>query len=63
MRKFIVAFLGIAIMLLPKLTMAQLDPGCSPDEPCPVDSNVYLLLGAVVLFAGLAALKKRRQLN
>jgi hypothetical protein len=63
MRKFIVAFLGIAIMLLPKLTMAQIDPGCSPDEPCPIDTNVYVLIAAVVIFASFAAFKKRRQLN
>jgi hypothetical protein len=63
MRKFIVAFLGIAIMLLPKLTLAQPDPGCSPDEPCPIDTNVYVLIGAAILFASLAAFKKRKALS
>jgi hypothetical protein len=40
-------FLG----MLPISSIAQITPDCNPDEPCPIDSNVYFLLAAAIFVA------------
>ncbi|HMT96777.1 MAG TPA: hypothetical protein PKC62_08830 [Ferruginibacter sp.] len=47
-RKKIVNLVMIsAFFLVPTLAMAQIDPGCDPDDPlCPIDGGVSLLIAA-----------------
>jgi hypothetical protein len=65
-KKLVVCSIFALAVALPKLSFAQLDPGCSPDDPCPIDSDVYVLIAAVLMFAGMALyrqLKRAQQLN
>lgn len=32
--------------MLPGISHAQLDPGCNPDLPCPIDGGLSLLIAA-----------------
>lgn len=33
--------------MVPTLAMAQIDPGCDPDDPlCPIDGGISLLIAA-----------------
>jgi hypothetical protein len=36
----------IVCSLMPLLSHAQLDPGCNPDLPCPIDGGLSLLIAA-----------------
>ncbi len=53
-KKLLFSVIVIGLSLSPYLAMAQIgpDPGCNPDEPCPIDSNVYILIIAAILFVG-----------
>lgn len=49
-------------MIVPFSAMAQIEPGCNPDEPCPIDSNVYLLIaGAIIIAAKKSYDYKKKQ--
>ncbi len=53
-KKLLFSVIVVALSLSPYFAMAQIgpDPGCNPDEPCPIDSNVYILIIAALLFVG-----------
>lgn len=65
MKRFAVKLLALVpVLILPSVLFAQtcvngIDPGCSPDDfcPCPIDSNVYLLIAAAI---GIFAFKAYR---
>jgi hypothetical protein len=51
--KYIVpVFFIFTLLLAPSIAKADPDPGCNPDEECPIDTNVVLLISAAVLVAG-----------
>lgn len=54
--KFIPFFILLVVFSVPFNVFAQLgDPGCSPDDPCPVDSGVIFLIAvAIIIAAGKA---------
>jgi len=47
-RKKIVNLVIVSVLsLVPTLSMAQIDPGCDPDDPlCPIDGGISLLIAA-----------------
>ena len=51
--KFVVPVLFFfSFLVIPNVAKADPDPGCNPDELCPIDTNVVLLITAAVLIAG-----------
>ena len=53
-KKLLNFFVITCLALLPAGAFAQ-DPGCSPDDPCPIDSGTIVLIGVVMLIAGKKA--------
>ncbi len=60
LNKLLCLIIIIGLSLSPYLAMAQIDPGCNPDESCPIDSNVYILVIAALLFAAYKYYSKYR---
>ncbi len=50
-KKGFIYFTIIFLMAVPFSTMAQVEPGCNPDEPCPIDSNLYFLIAGAIIIA------------
>ena len=48
------------LALLPQGVFAQ-DPGCSPDDYCPIDNGTIVLIGAVILIASKKAFDRRKR--
>lgn len=57
--------IAILLIFLPAICFAQTpDPGCNPDEPCPIDSEIYVLIIGAILFAAYNFIKaKKRKLS
>jgi hypothetical protein len=59
---FIPSIFIFLLMLAPSIVHAGIEPSCDPDQPCPIDTNVILLIAAAVLVAGFkyySAVKKK----
>jgi len=63
--KFVMKFIPFLVLLVvfsvPFHVFAQLgDPGCSPDDPCPIDNGVILPVFVAAAFAAKKAYDSKR---
>lgn len=57
----IAILLCFAICFLPAYSHAQIDPGCNPDEACPIDNGLLLLLAIPIVLAVKKTLHFRKR--
>ena len=46
-----VLILSVALLPLKSLAQGQADPCTAPEDPCPIDANLYFLFAAAVIVA------------
>ncbi len=51
------ALLFAIVCFVPGIAHAQINPGCNPDEACPIDSGVLFLFIAALALAAIKAVR------
>jgi hypothetical protein len=60
-KKFIPFLIILALLFVPAIGFSQPDPCTDPDQPCPIDGGISLLIAAGIGFRAKKAYDKKKQ--